>query len=111
LGDQLDWQLERRAGGPTAPHTLLHIGVRGVGTVEQRAQAYIHYLHECLDNPAIVGAHWFRYADQPVSGRSDGENYLIGFVDVCDNPYPELTAALREIGYNAYRYPSTAIPQ
>jgi hypothetical protein len=28
--------------------------------------------------------------DQPVFGRGDGENYNIGFVDICMHPYREL---------------------
>ena len=47
--------------------------------------------------PCCVGAHWFQHVDQPVLGRFDGENYNIGFVDVTDRPYPELTAAAREV--------------
>ncbi|NJO69687.1 MAG: hypothetical protein HC830_10730 [Bacteroidetes bacterium] len=29
--------------------------------------------------------------DQPVFGRFDGENYNIGFLDICMKPYKELT--------------------
>ena len=41
-----------------------------------------------LDNPLIVGTHWFQFGDQATTGRGDGENYQIGFLDVCDTPYP-----------------------
>ncbi|HZE16429.1 MAG TPA: hypothetical protein VE197_12350, partial [Mycobacterium sp.] len=85
----------------------LHHGVYGVGSQSQRAEAYQHYLHECLDNPAIVGAHWYRYVDQCVTGRADGENYQIGLVDICDTPYPETIAAVRQIGYHLYQYRTT----
>ena len=45
-----------------------------------------------LGNPLIVGTHWFQYGDQATTGRGDGENYQIGFVDVCDTPYAETIA-------------------
>ena len=44
----------------------------------------------------MVGTHWFQWLDQPVTGRSDGENYNIGFIDATDRPYAELAAAARE---------------
>ena len=56
-----------------------------------------------MENPLIVGTHWFQYGDQATTGRGDGENYQIGFVDVCDTPYPETIAACRDIGCQMYR--------
>ena len=38
----------------------------------------------------MIGTHWFQWLDQPATGRNDGENYNIGFVDVTDQPYAEL---------------------
>jgi len=38
-----------------------------------RAQAYKDYVESALDNPFIVGAHWFQYADQACTGRGDEE--------------------------------------
>jgi hypothetical protein len=34
--------------------------------------------------------------DQPPTGRGDGENYNIGFVDVTDRPYNEMINAARD---------------
>jgi len=31
-----------------------------------------------------------------------GEDFQNGFVDVCDTPYPETIAAIREVGYKLY---------
>ena len=42
----------------------------------------------------------------PMTGRGAGENYQIGFVDICDTPYPEIVAASREVGYGMYEYRS-----
>jgi hypothetical protein len=79
-----------------------HTGIRSVANQQQRAEAYRYYLTTALCNPAIVGAHWFEFYDQPTTGRSDGENYQIGFLDGCDTPYWETIAAAREVGYNLY---------
>jgi hypothetical protein len=81
---------------------LFHTGLRSVIDQNQRADAYRHYVTSALENPAIVGAHWFKLYDEPTTGRFDGENYQIGFLDGCDTPYRETIAAVREIGYKLY---------
>jgi agarase len=53
-----------------------------------------------------VGVHWFQYIDEPLTGRFDGENYNIGFVDVTDTPYPELRDAARRVNNTIYHRPS-----
>ena len=61
------------------------------------------YVQSVVDNPAFVGAHWFQYVDEPLTGRAlDGENYNIGFVTVTDTPYPEMVAAARSVLAKAY---------
>jgi hypothetical protein len=82
---------------------LSHPSVRGVANQDQRAEAYYRYIESALNNPQIVGAHWFQYGDQAVTGRFDGENYQLGFVDICDKPYPEITGAARKIAYPMYK--------
>jgi hypothetical protein len=74
-----------------------------VANQQQRAEAYYQYVKGALENPQIVGTHWFQYSDQAFTGRFDGENYQIGFIDICDNPYPEIVAAARKIGYHMYK--------
>ncbi len=69
---------------------------------QERARSYTRFVEGCLQHPLIVGCHWFQYRDQPLLGRGDGEAYQIGFVDVCDRPYPELTRAARAIGETMY---------
>jgi hypothetical protein len=61
----------------------------------ERAVAYRYYVEQCASHPAVVGTHWFQWLDQPASGRNDGENYNIGFVDVTDQPYAELVAGAK----------------
>lgn len=73
-------------------------------TQEERALAYTRFLQGALVHPKIVGTHWFQFRDQPLTGRWDGEGYAIGFVDVADTPYPEMTKAARAVGENMYRY-------
>jgi hypothetical protein len=70
--------------------------------LKQRADAYAYYVEGALANPQIVGVHWFQYLDQPVTGRSDGENWPVGFVDVTDTPYWELAATARHLGDRLY---------
>ena len=81
-----------------------HIGVpeRGLapGLVQamnqsERAVAYSYYVEHAAEHPAIIGTHWYQWIDQPVTGRFDGENYNIGWIDVTDRPYPELVAAAK----------------
>jgi hypothetical protein len=82
---------------------MLQTGLRSVQNQQQRGRAYYHYIKDALKNPNLVGAHWFTYGDQAVTGRGDGENYQIGLVDVCDTPYQETIDKCREIGYQIYR--------
>ncbi|WPJ95111.1 hypothetical protein SH580_16930 [Coraliomargarita algicola] len=76
-------------------------------TQEERAFAYARFVQGALTHPNIVGTHWFQFRDQPLTGRWDGEGYAIGFVDVADTPYEELTRTAREIGENMYTYRQT----
>lgn len=81
---------------------MFHTGLVPVENQEERARAYINYLHSALENPLIVGTHWFQFGDQATTGRSDGENYQIGFLDICDSPYFETIEASRKVGYTMY---------
>lgn len=82
----------------------LHTGLANVSTQTQRGEAFRMFLRTALHNPAVVGVHWFQYCDQPITGRFDGENYQIGFLDICDNPYAETIAASRDMGKILYQY-------
>ncbi len=79
-----------------------HFGVPadglGAGLVQtadqaERAKGYRYYMEQAAALPCFVGAHWFEWADEPVLGRMDGENYNIGFVDATNRPYRELADA------------------
>jgi len=75
-----------------------------VQSQSERAVLYKSYLRSALSHPLLVGVHWFQYGDQATTGRGDGENCQVGFVDVCDTPYSETVRACREVGYVMYEY-------
>lgn len=93
-------------------HSEFHFGTRHrgmfsaglcpVGDQCARARAYRRVVEGALRHPNFVGSHWFQYRDQPLVGRADGENYQIGFVDVCDRPYALLAEAARTVSETMY---------
>ena len=63
-------------------------GMVDAGSEARRGPAYAAYVEAALRDPAIVGVHWYQYADEPVTGRPfDGENGHIGLVAVTDVPF------------------------
>jgi hypothetical protein len=87
---------------------LFHTGLVPVADQSARAEAYKSYVRGCLANPQFVGCGWFKYRDECTTGRPlDAENYQIGFLDICDTPYPETIAASREVGYGMYEFRSS----
>lgn len=81
-----------------------HIGTPGRGLAAglvqaadqvQRGIAYRYYVENAAAHPALIGTHWFQWLDQPPTGRMDGENYNIGFIDVTDRPYDEMVEAAK----------------
>ena len=70
----------------------------GIGHVPDQAgrgKAYRIYLEDAAAKPWCVGVHYFILYDQSALGRFDGENYNIGFLDVCNRPYEALCQAAR----------------
>jgi len=78
-------------------------GLFSAETQSDRAAKYKAYVESALDNPQIVGVHWFQYSDEATTGRDDGENAQCGFIDICDTPYAETTKAAREMGEKMYQ--------
>ena len=77
-----------------------HTGLRTASSQKQRARIYKHFVDEALESDYIIGTHWFQYIDQCYTARMDGENYQIGFIDICDRPHKEMIEASRQIkGY------------
>ena len=72
-------------------------GVAEVYKEEERGPAYAHFLAKALEEPQIVGLHWFQYLDQPVTGRLlDGENGHLGLVAITDRPWDGFVKAVRK---------------
>jgi len=70
-------------------------GVVSVYTEQQRGEAYARFIAAAAHDPNIVGAHWFQYTDQPVTGRLlDGENMHIGLVGITDIPFGSFVQAV-----------------
>lgn len=71
-------------------------GVAEVYKEEERGPAYANFLSKALQEPQIVGLHWFQYLDQPVTGRLlDGENGHLGLVAITDRPWKGFVNAVR----------------
>lgn len=81
---------------------LLHTGLVPTASQEERAARFKRYVRAALADPRFVGVHWFKWGDQPLTGRFDGECFQVGLVDVADTPYPEMVAALRELARELY---------
>jgi hypothetical protein len=75
------------------PGRGLSAGLVQVKDQAERGVAYRYYVEQAVSMPALIGTHWFQWIDEPNTGRMDGENYNIGFIDVTDRPYPEFVEA------------------
>ncbi len=81
----------------------------GIGRVRNqadRSKAYRLYLEDAAADPNCVGVHWFTLYDQSALGRFDGENYNIGFLDICHRPYEEIGAGAIASHERMYRVAS-----
>jgi len=81
---------------------LFHPGLVETKNQTERGEAYEVYVESALRHPNIIGTHWHQFSDQATTGRFDGENFQVGFTDVCDKPYPETIEKIREVGYQMY---------
>jgi len=81
---------------------LFHPGLVKLESQAERGRTYVQYVTSALKHPNVVGVHWHQFGDQATTGRFDGENFQVGFVDCCDTPYPETVAGIREVGYRLY---------
>jgi agarase len=82
---------------------MFHGGLGPVANQEERGVECARYIQTALDQPWCVGAHWFTYGDEALTGRFDGENYNIGFVNVTDTPYVELVRHATEVNFAVYQ--------
>ena len=90
--------------GSTTDSGMYNPGIVHGANQQDRAQMYKDYMQSVLDKPYMVGAHWFQYIDEPISGRAfDGENANIGFVTVTDIPYPHMIQAVKDVTSTMYQ--------
>ena len=75
---------------------------RDIYDSEWRGRAFAHYAKSALENKAIVGAHWFKFAPQPITGRGDGQNDEFGLIDVADTPFYNLIKYTQDLARQMY---------
>jgi agarase len=80
----------KRGGGPL------------VASQKLRGDYFTDYVKNALKSSFVVGYHWFEHADQPKEGRFDGEDSNYGLVSIKDEPYLELTQAMRAANLHAH---------
>ena len=68
-----------------------------VSTQAERAWGASKALINFARFPNVVGTHWFQYADEPLGGRQDGEDYNMGLIDTANRPYEEVTEMFRSL--------------
>ncbi|MFC2125233.1 hypothetical protein ACFLU5_10510 [Bacteroidota bacterium] len=85
-----------------APGNGLGAGLVQVRDQKERGVAYRYYVEQAAALPSFLGAHWFQWIDQPVTGRMDGENYNIGLIDVSDRPYWDFIEGVKTAHMNLF---------
>jgi len=85
-------------------------GIGHVRDQRDRGRAFRIYTEDAAAKPWCVGVHYFTLYDEGVLGRSDGENWQIGFLDVCNRPYPELASAARAAHERLYEVATGKVP-
>ena len=63
---------------------------------EERGVAYRYYTEQGFVHPGLIGAAYFQWTDQDLTGRFDGESFNCGLVDVTDRPYKYQVKAMME---------------
>jgi len=84
-------------------------GIGHVHTQKDRGKAYRVYFEDAAANPFCVGVHWFTLYDQSALGRFDGENYNIGFLDICNKQHKPICNAAKKSHEKMYEIASGKI--
>ncbi len=72
-------------------------------TAEERNEYYKAYVKTWAQFSYSLGSHWYQFADQPITGRlSDGENQVVGLVDITDQPHRHLIDAISVVSDSVY---------
>lgn len=74
-------------------------------TAEERERYYYNYVKTWAAFPYALGSHWYQFVDQAITGRStDGENQVVGMVDITDQPYEHLIQTARQLSDSIYHW-------
>ena len=84
-------------------HGVWGRGLTPCADADNQAELYRAYVGDAIKHPNFVGAHWFTWSDQPVTGRYDGENFRVGLVNIVDRPYPALIDSISNISQSIYQ--------
>lgn len=72
-------------------------------TSTQRYKMVQDYLTWFRQQPYSLGAHWYQWNDQPLTGRvGDGENQTVGLVDITDRIHPEVVMGIKDFSLKMY---------
>jgi len=97
----------------------LYEGKRGFGFFHSGAkdeadagEKYRSWIREAARNPYCVGASWFHYRDQPLTGRGPGEgerlvfdeSHAFGLITETDRPKWELVTRMRQTNLSAAKW-------
>jgi len=95
-------------------------GMYGVWAEDDAAsgEAYARWLQAAARNPYCIGACWFQYRDEPITGRGPGhgqdlvygENFAFGFVDVADRPKWDLVTRVRAANLQVAKWRNSLSP-
>ena len=90
-------------GEPTQGQTS---AIQMVDNEQEKGYAYRNFVEKIAATGFVVGAHWFEYLDQSVTGRwfqgYNGESFAIGLVNVTDRPYKEFLTSIMKCNYSIY---------
>ena len=92
------------------PDRGMAAGLVQVKDYQERGNAYRYFNEMGYSHPSLIGAHWFQWIDQANTGRSDGENYNIGLLDITDRPYPEMVNSMKETHKRLYQIHNGELP-
>lgn len=94
-------------------------GTRGVGRYHvygrddaHSGELYYRRIRQAAEDPYCVGALWFLYRDQPITGRGPGrgpklvhgEHFCFGLVDATDRPRWDMVRRMREANLKAAQW-------
>lgn len=69
-----------------------------------RGDIYPRYMELAIRNKSLVGAHWYKYFDNPPAGRvGEFENFANGLVSVLDFPYQLTVQPMRSYNHCLYK--------